>query len=185
MRGVLVWSRAGGVADHHIEAFVHTTLDGIEDDGARVRAVLALGDLALGAAAPGLQLHHRGGAVRVACDQQHLLAALGVARGQLADGGGLAHAVHADHQDDRRSAAGQREATAGAREDGGAFLAQGRPHRVRVRQLVALEPGLEGPQDLLRGGDTEVGRDQHLLELVQQGWVDLGLAPETRLPGAR
>ena len=53
-------------------------------------------------AAPDLQLLDRGGAERVA-GREHHLAALGAeARRELADGGGLARAIHADYQNDER-----------------------------------------------------------------------------------
>ena len=54
------------------------------------------------ALAPDLELLHGGRAERVARSEQHLLAVGLQLGGELADGGRLADAVHADHEDHRR-----------------------------------------------------------------------------------
>ncbi len=58
------------------------------------------------ALAPGLQLFDRGGAEGVAGGQHDALALVLQPLGQLADGGGLAGAVDADHQNDLGPALG-------------------------------------------------------------------------------
>ena len=80
------------------------------------------------ALAPGLELLDRRGAKRVGRAEQHLASGRDVARGELADRGGLARAVHAQHEHDvrlrrerepvvptRRGAASPRSRRAGSR----------------------------------------------------------------------
>ena len=76
----------------------------VEEHRRRIAARLVLDDFGAGAVAPDLQLLDGGGAKRVGRRQQHGLALRAQGVRQLADGGGLADAVDADHQDDLRLA---------------------------------------------------------------------------------
>ena len=59
-------------------------------------------DVRTGTLRPNLQLVSSSGTERIAGNQQHLLALAHQLGGDLADGGGLAHAVDADDQDHGR-----------------------------------------------------------------------------------
>ena len=78
-------------------------LDAVEDHGSGIGALMLADDHGAGALRPDLQLVGSGGAEGVACNQQNLLALLDQPGGDLADGGGLAHAVDADDQIGRAS----------------------------------------------------------------------------------
>ena len=74
----------------------------IEQHRAGVRALDRADDLAARAVRPDLELVGRRRAERIRRAQQHALALALEAVGHLADGRGLAHAVHADDQHDAR-----------------------------------------------------------------------------------
>ncbi len=93
----------GGVGDQHVACRAPAPPAGRRTPprpgrrpaaGRRTRAPDALG--------PHLELLDGGGAEGVAGGEHHAAALAGAAPRQLADGGGLARAVHADHQDDER-----------------------------------------------------------------------------------
>ena len=74
--------------------------DAVEHHGGGVRALSVLDDAAVRALGPDGELLRRRGAEGVRRRQQDVFALGGVSGRQLADGRGLAHAVHAHHQDD-------------------------------------------------------------------------------------
>ena len=74
----------------------------VEQHRAGVRALNRADDLAVGAVCPNFKLIRRRRAERVRRAQQHALALALESVGDLADGRGLAHAVHADDQHDAR-----------------------------------------------------------------------------------
>ena len=73
-------------------------LHGVEDDRARVAALGAPHEVGAGPLGPRLELLGGGGAERVPRRHDHAAALVGLSLADLADGGGLAHAVHADEQ---------------------------------------------------------------------------------------
>ena len=74
----------------------------VEQHRAGIRALDRADDLALGAVCPNFKLIRRRRAERVRRAQQYALALALQTVGDLADGRGLAHAVHADDQHDAR-----------------------------------------------------------------------------------
>ena len=60
----------------------------------------------------------------------------------------------------------------------GGAPAQERPHRVGIGQLAAGERAADLLQQLLAGAHADVGGQQHLLDLVDDGRIDLLLAGE-------
>ena len=99
----LVLEAAGGVDDQHVLAGRGRLLDAVEDDSGGVAAFLAGDDRRADAVAPDLQLLDRGGAEGVAGGEQDAIILLLQPMAELADGGRLAGAVDADHQDDVRA----------------------------------------------------------------------------------
>ena len=74
-------------------------LQGVEGEARRVRALLAGDDRCADPLAPDLELLDGGGPEGVAGGEHHRQALLAEFLGKLADGGGLAGAVHAHHED--------------------------------------------------------------------------------------
>src|SRR3569623_253952 len=91
------------VRDEHVGAARLRRLQRIEDDRGGIGRACLRDHSDVVALAPGLQLLHRRGAEGVAGREHHRVPlGLQIYR-ELADGGGLAHAVHAHHQDHVRS----------------------------------------------------------------------------------
>ena len=86
------------VAQHHVHVTGLGGLQRVEQHGARVGALVLADNIHTGAVCPDLQLVGSGGTERITGTQQYLLALTLVAGGQLADGRGFAHAIHANHQ---------------------------------------------------------------------------------------
>ena len=95
---------ACGVGNDHIIAACGGRLYGVENDSRRVCALACADDGHTGAVGPDLQLFAGCGTEGIACGQHHLFALAGVVIGQLCNAGGLAHAVHANDQNDGRLA---------------------------------------------------------------------------------
>ena len=92
---------AGGVGQHEFDIAGLGGGHRVKDHAAGVGAGLGVDEFGPAALAPQLQLVNGGGAEGVAGGQQHLAALPHQARGQLADGGGFAHPVHAHKEVDR------------------------------------------------------------------------------------
>ena len=118
---------------------------GVEDHGRGVRAGMLGHHGHLVALAPGLQLLHRRGAEGVAGREHHLLAVVLELFGQLADGGGLAGAVDAHHEDDPRLALGRLVLGLLRRlQDGGQLGAQLAAQGLGIGQLAPAYPRRRG-----------------------------------------
>ena len=102
--------------------------------------------------------------------------------GQLADGGGLAAAVDADHQQHERAAGAEVDRRRVQRQDLRAALAQVRPDRVGVRQLLARQRRAELLQQLLAGAHADVGGEQDLLDVVDDADGSSSLRPAKTSP---
>ena len=144
----------------------------IEGERRRIRARLTSDDLGAGTLPPHLELIDRGGAEGIAGRQQNALPVLAVEVGELADGGGLAGAVDADDQHHKRLVCRvDGERSGHGLQDRGHFIGEG------AAQLFlgdrGIVPRLGQPTgDLGRRGDTEIGDDQELLELIYRGGVE-------------
>jgi len=171
----------GRVDEDHIVPLGDGALHGVEGDGGGV-GVLALGDeVGPGALSPDLKLVHGRGPERVGGPDGDLEAPLGELVAQLADGGGLAHAVDPDDEEDIR-AFGLRQvqirglvAPVGF-QHAGDFLAE---HGQQTVDGGGVLPGgavLDALHDLHRGLHADVAGDQGLLELFEHVGVDVLLA---------
>ena len=98
---------------------------------------------------------------------------------QFADGGGLARAVHAHHQDHgRRLGDARRRALAGL-QNFEQLLANQPLQFGGVAQLVAVHALADALENLVGRAHADVGRDERVLQLVEQVGVDFLLARRT------
>ena len=152
----------------------------VVQDGAGVGACLLPDHGAARPLAPDDELLGRRRAKGVGGAEQHAAAFRRQTSGQLPDGGGLPHAVHADHQDHLRPG------PAPARKDGSVGLLQNPEHpsrdqvldRVRVGQLVPRQAGADFLDDFRGGADSDIGADQRHLEILDELRIDLATALE-------
>ena len=171
---------AGRVGDQHVDAARLGRAHGIEHHCAGVGAARLLHDLRAAAFGPDVQLLGGGGAEGVARGQHHLAAFTREPLCQLADAGGLARAVHAhDHDDERTSVPVDDQGPGAGLEDRDQLLAQCAHQRLAIGQFAPRHAGPKLLEDLLRGGNADVGADQPCLELIQQFGVDLAAAEQS------
>jgi hypothetical protein len=141
-------------------------------------AVRARNDRRLGALAPHLELFDRGGTKRIAGRHHDFATFRTEFRGKLADGGGLARAIDADHEDDEwllRRVDLQRPRH--RRQHLFDFGRDDRLHLVGRNRLV-VTAGADGIRDAYRHGRAEIGAQQHILDIVEHGAVELALGDE-------
>jgi hypothetical protein len=143
----------------------------VEDDGGRVARLLGDHRDAV-ALAPDGQLLAGGGAEGVAGGEQHRFALRLEVLGQLADGGGLARAVHAGDHDDEGLVGGDLERLLQRPEQLEQDLAQRPLQLFAGLQLVTLDGGLQFVEEVLRRLDADVGHQQGGLQLLQHFVVD-------------
>ena len=143
----LVVQAAGGVDDDDVGLLLDAGLDGVERDGGGVGAVLVGADGGHpDPGAPRLELVGSGSAEGVGGAEDDVLVLGDEHAGELADGRGLAGAVDADDEDDRRpvadAAAGDAAVHVGL-DEGEQVLAQPAAHRGLVGRAVDLDPGAQ------------------------------------------
>ena len=163
---------AGGVDDHHVGLAGLGRREAVVDHRPRVAAALVVDHLAAHALAPFAELLHGRGPERVAGHQQRLFAQLLEVPGDLADGGGLAGAVDAHHEDHGRRV-GHVDARVGLAEVLGRDLPQ--PRRASPAESLMLARvglGLELLHDGDGGVDAHVGEDERFLDLLPQVLVE-------------
>jgi len=98
---------------------------------------------------------------------------------QLADGGGLAHAVDADHhQHEGLGSAAEFERHGDRPQQAHQVLAQRAQQRRRILELARLHAPAQILDQLRGGGDAHVGAEQHGLEFLQQGVVEARVGRE-------
>ncbi len=130
----------GGIGDKDIDAARPGRFHGVVDDGGRIGALLLGDDRHAVALAPGLQLLHGGGAKGITGGEHDRAAVLAQAMGQFADGGGLAGAVDADHEDDIGTRFPRyHERHADGFEDRPHVLMQGVHQRLGIAQFLARD----------------------------------------------
>ena len=179
---------AGGVADDNVAVPGLGGGDGVEHHGGGVGALLVLNQGHPGAAGPDLQLLDGGGPEGVGGAQNHGLALPLQAGGQLADGGGLAHAVDANHQDDG-GLGGDVQLVVPLQHvrDNGLQL----PHdKAGVGDALLLDALAQPVADKARGVHAHVAHHQQLLQLLKEllvyfgkGVDHLGDLPADVVPG--
>ncbi len=101
----LVVQAACGIRNDQIIAACGGRLDRVKNDSGGVCALARLDKGHTRPVGPDLQLLAGGGTEGIACGQHDLFALTGIEIGQLGNAGGLAHAVHADDQNDGGRAA--------------------------------------------------------------------------------
>src|SRR5207302_5411611 len=163
---------ACGIHDDVIHAASFGGLHRVKQHGRGVAARLGLDDFGAGALAPDLQLLDGGGAESIGGGEQHALALRAQQAGQLADGGGLAGAVHPDHQQNFRRfhLLGR---TLGGGEDGEQLLLQQALEFGDVGNLAAVGLFAKFFQDFVGGGGAEIGGDEGGFQIVERGAVNL------------
>ena len=168
------------VDDHNVDATGPCRAQRVERDGCRVGAGPVRHDVNVQPPAPHLQLIDRGGAKGVGGAEQHAAAILPEGAGELGDAGGLAHAVHADHDQGQRRLLGHHRlrGAVGMKQQGDLLLEQIEGFR-GVRNGVLPDPRAQPVEDLLGGRDAHVAEDERLLQFVPEVVVDAG-APEQR-----
>ena len=145
-------------------------MDGVEDDRGGVSALIVFDHVDAGAVGPDLQLVDRRRTERVRSAQDDLASGGLEVVGHLADGRGLADAVDADDQDDRRS--GQEVDGLVLAEHVGDDLLDDFTDFRRVRDAGRLHPVLRLFDDLLRRHNTDVGHDEHFDEFLVEVLID-------------
>jgi hypothetical protein len=128
----------------------------------------------LGPLGPGEQLLARGGAKGVGRGEQHLLIRIDQMPGQLADAGGLAGAVDADHHDHGRHMLADRERPLQGRQQIGDAIGEQPAHGGRILQMGALDAPLQLVEQVTGRGDAGVGLEQRRLQVFVHRVVDAG-----------
>ncbi len=131
-----------------------------------------------GARRPNAQLVDRRGAKRVPRRQHHPAAVGGELRGKLADSGGLAGAVDADHQDHERPLARVDVERPGDGEERPLDL--GGKHAldfVGIDSLI-VAPATDRLANARRRAKAEVGLNEDILEIVERCGVELALGED-------
>ena len=171
----------GGVDDDDVHVPGQRRLDRIVGHRGRVRAVAMPHQCGPRAVGPDGELVHGGRPEGVPRRDHDALARSRITRRELADGGGLAHAVHTHHHHDLRR---------GTRRGCGRSVAgEDRPHLVAQRFLEFVRVRGLGRGDALDQLGCclhpDVGRDQQLLEIFEDLRVDPALAGDDARKPAR
>ena len=169
---LLVVQPPGGVDEHHVGVPGPGGGEGVKHHGGGVGPLVLAHQLHAGALAPDLQLVGGGGPEGVPGGHQHPPAIPLEGGGQLADGGGLAHAGHPDEQGHRRRG-GQAEGGVAHLEHLGEHPPQAGPSGVHVLDLLRLHPLPQLLHRLQGGVHPHVPQDQGLLQLVVKVVVQL------------
>ena len=162
---------AGRIDDDDVDVARLRGCDAVVHDRGRVAPIAAADDFDLAALGPYRQLLGSRGAERIGRYEHHAFALRRQGAPELSDGRRLAAAVDADHEDDGRLVI-EHEAGIGERQE--------LPHVfLKARDgLVAAVPQLlprdhpQAVEDLLRGWETEIGREQNLFELIPKFAVE-------------
>jgi hypothetical protein len=167
-----LWSKRGGCggADPH-------PLDGVEHDCPRVAALVAPHQLGAHPLGPQLELLGGRGPEGVAGGHDHRPALGHLLVADLADGGGLAHAVDPDEQPDVGLAGLDAQRAVGDRQALLEVGLEGVDQLLGRGDALGLDLGPQLVEEGGGGGDADVGPDQGLLQLLPGLLVDLGAGP--------
>ena len=168
---------SGGVDEHHVGVSGLGGRQGVKYHSGRIGALALLDDLHPAALRPDGELLGGGSAEGIGSSKDNLLALLIQIMADLADGGGLAHAVYADEQHDGGLGGKIKLQIAY-----GEHLGEDLLHAVAGTLSVLDAALLRAPAQLvhrLHGGvHAHVGQDQRLLQLVIKLVSQLGEAIE-------
>jgi hypothetical protein len=168
------------VDDHHVGLAGAAGGDRVEHHGARVGARLLLDDGRAGALRPDAELLDGRRAKGVASGEHHLLARIREAARQLADGGGLAGAIDADHQQHEWLVGADVQGLLRRQQDGGDRVGQRGDELVDVVQFLARHLFAQLFEDLRGGLDAHIGGQQARLQLVEHLGVDRAAGDQIR-----
>ena len=164
----LVVQAARGVHDQHIGKAALGSLHAIEHHGGGIRAFGLLHNRHACALRPYGELICRSRAERIARADDHAAPDRAQARGQLADGGGFAHAVHSDHQQYHGRGQLHRLAAHEFHQNVLEHLAR----LLRVGDFLRLAALAQAADGIFGGFHTHIRHDQHvgqiLIELIGQ-----------------
>ena len=155
-------------------------LQGVEQHRAGIGALAAAHDLHARTVCPNFELVRRRRAEGIRRAQQHALALLFVAVGELADARGLAHAVHADDEHDARRC-GEVEARIADLELLFQNVAQRLLNVVAALNALFVYHLTQLLHGVRRDRRAEVCHDQALLQLVVEILID-GLPDDAVVP---
>ena len=172
---------SGGVDDDHVHVSGLGGLNAVKDHGGRVRSLVLADQVRPAALGPDLQLVRGGSPEGVSRHQQDLLPRVYLLLGDLADGGGLAHAVDSDDQD-HAGMGGQVQVGVSHADHAGEDHPQGRLGLVRPGDVLIPYRLAELLRGLGRGLHTHVRQDQALLQLVIEVLVQLRILGEQVVP---
>ncbi len=173
MRLVFVLQAAGRIDDHVIGLGGFRGLKRVEHHGARVGAGLLADHARLGALAPDFELLDGGGAKRIGRAKQHGMAFGLEMRCEFADGSGLPRPVDADDHDDggRLGEISQRPVV--RLQDFEQILADQPAQFSGIAHQFAVDALADAVEDLVGGGDADIGADQRIFEFFEKIRVDL------------
>ena len=180
----LVLQAASGIGDQHVSPAGAGSLDGVINDGSGVGTGVLGNHRNVVALTPHLQLLDGGSTEGIASGQHHALALGLELLGQLADGGGLADAVHADHQDDVRLLAGvDHQGLLDLGQHLAHILFEQTVERLGVLELLAVRVLYQPLDDAGGGVDAKIGGQQLGLQLFEQIVIDLLAAEQAEETG--
>ena len=164
------------IADHHIGAARLGRRNRIVYNGGGIGTLGMFHDLTAAAFRPDLQLLNRRCTEGIRRCQQDFLPLLAQAGSDLSNGGGLSHAVHADHQDDRGLCADMQLLIAGD------HLRHRLPQHLkdlgRVGNPLCLYALFHLFANALGGRDARIRHDEQLFQLLKEGFIDFRIGTE-------
>src|ERR1019366_1784211 len=156
-----------GVHQHNVRTTFPRALHRIESEPRGIAALFARDHGTIEALAPDAQLRDRGGAERIASGKDDAHAIGFELRRELADGCRLAGSIHPDHENDEWLLAGIDLQRPGIR--GQHTLDFRREDRLDFvdTDILVIAAMADRFRDSSRRGDSEIGANQHVLQIVE------------------
>ncbi len=145
----------------------------VVERGGGVAALAGLDEVHAGALGPDFELLDGGGAEGVGGAEQDGLAFAAVHGGELAAGGGLAGAVHADHHDDLGRRGGVRDGRVDRGEDAEQLGLEQDFELRAAGDALAQRALAQAGEDGVGRRAADVGGEQRQLQVVERAVVDL------------
>ena len=165
----------GGVDQQHIDLFFARAFEGLEGDAGRIGANFFGDDFGTHARPPHFELIDGGGAERVGGGEHDAQTLALELMSHLGRGGGLAGAVHPDHQEHMRAGVRHERKVARHRlEHAGNFGGDDVAQRIGVEPPLVAASG-DDRADAPGHGHAEIGLDQHLFDAVERVLIELPL----------